>query len=134
MKALRSKLIAGALLLALILTGALGYIRYTIKTDVNKWCETAQADHPHPNDNVAALLAYVQNDAHSLKERNHVIWAIGQSRDARALPVLEKYYDGKACYHDSRLCQYELEKAIRLCSRGSPNFSGLFKKHHKEAR
>lgn len=123
--------LTGTLLLFLGFSCAVGLIRHDIKKDFNTWCAMAQAAHPHAGDDVDSLLAYVQSEAHTLQERNHAVWAIGQSRDSRALPVLEKYCTGRDCNHDRELCQYELEKAIRLCSKGAPNFSGLIKKHHQ---
>jgi hypothetical protein len=122
--------LAGTLLSLLGLSCAIGLIRHDIKRDVNEWCETAQAEYSHPNDDVAALLAYVQSESHTLKDRNHVIWALGQSRDARALPVLENYFTNRECNHSQNLCQHELEKAIRLCSKSSPDLSGQIKPHH----
>ena len=110
------------LLVSLVLcTGALGVLRQQIQSDVDRWCMTAQAAHPHPNDNVAALLDYVQSDAHSLRQRNQVVWALGQARDGRALPVLESYLTGASCDHARDLCQYELGKAVALCKGETPN-------------
>lgn len=68
-------------------------------------------------DRVEALIAFVQSDRHSLTERNRAVWALGQLRDARALPVLQKYYTGEPCDHGRYLCQYELKKAIALVKR-----------------
>ena len=100
---------------------ALGVLRHQIQSGLDRWCLTAQAAHPHPGDDVAALLDYVQSDAHSLRERDHAVWALGQARDRRALPVLEGYRTGKSCDHDRDLCQYELGKAIALCQGETPN-------------
>lgn len=68
-----------------------------------------------PGDRVEALMALVDSDRHPLAERNHAVWAVGQLRDTRALPVLQKYYTGKPCDHARYLCQLELKKAIALC-------------------
>lgn len=67
-----------------------------------------------PGDRVEALVATVQSERHTLTERNHAVWALGQMRDPRALPVLKHYYTGKPCDHARYLCQYELKKAIDL--------------------
>ena len=67
-----------------------------------------------PGDRVEALMALVQSEQHTLAQRNHAVWALGQLRDARALPVLQKYYTGQPCDHARYLCQSELKKAIRL--------------------
>jgi len=105
--------------------GALGLLRLDMQSDLNRWCRTAQASHPHPGDHVAALLDYVQSDAHSLRERNHVVWALGQARDPRALPVLESYVAGAPCDHACCLCQRELSKAVALCKSETPNLLGI---------
>jgi hypothetical protein len=69
-----------------------------------------------PGDEVQALMTMVQSERHGLTERNHAVWALGQLRDKRALPVLEKYYTGGPCDHAHYLCQHELRKAIDSCS------------------
>jgi len=68
-----------------------------------------------PGDRVEALMALAQSERHTLSERNHAVWALGQLRDRRALPVLQKYYTGQPCDHARYLCQLELKKAIALC-------------------
>ncbi len=60
------------------------------------------------------LISFLNDEKNSLKDRNNTIWALGQLGDYKALPVLEKYYTGAECDHNQYLCQYELEKAIRL--------------------
>jgi hypothetical protein len=110
------------LVVSLVLcAAALGYVRQRIQWGLDRWCMTAQAAHPHPGDDVAALLAYVQSDTHSLQERNYAVWALGQARDPRALPVLEGYVTGAPCDHARGLCQHELGKAIALCRDPTPN-------------
>ncbi len=69
-------------------------------------------------DRVEALMAFVQSDRHALSERNRAVWALGQLRDPRALPVLQKYYTGEPCDHARYLCQAELKKAIDLLKPG----------------
>ena len=66
-------------------------------------------------DRVEALVAYVESDRRTLAQRNHAVWALGQLRDPRGLPVLEKHRTGQSCDHARFLCQYEIEKAIALC-------------------
>ena len=100
---------------------ALGVIRWDIQSDLDKWCSIAQSKHPHPGDGIAAMIEYVQSNSHSLKNRNHVVWALGQARSSRALPILEGYYTGAECDHSQFLCQYELDKAIELCRGKTPN-------------
>jgi hypothetical protein len=66
-------------------------------------------------DEVEALVQYVQDQRHTLHDRNLGVWALGRFRDPRALPVLRRYYTGEKCQHDKFLCQSELKKAIDLC-------------------
>jgi hypothetical protein len=61
----------------------------------------------------------VNSDVHPLRERNLAVWTLGRLRDRRALPSLTAAYTGDLCDHDKTLCQYELEKAIKLCG-GTP--------------
>lgn len=66
-----------------------------------------------------ALMKYLQDEAgHSLEERNHAVWALGQLGDRDALPLLEHYYTGEECQHAIFLCQHELKKAIKLVDGG----------------
>jgi hypothetical protein len=64
-------------------------------------------------DRVEALIALVDCQACSLRDRTQAVWALGQLRDKRALPVLYKYFTGKPCDHQRLICQYEISKAIR---------------------
>ena len=78
----------------------------------------AEAMREYPGDRIEAVLAYIESDSHSLRERNKAVWALGYLGDKRALPVLKKYYTGPPCDHDKYLCQGELEKAIKKCESG----------------
>ena len=118
---LRKVLARGFLVCLAICTIGLGWIRWQIQSGLDEWCATAQASHPRLGDDVAALLDYVQSESHSLRDRNFAVWALGQARDPRALPVLEVYYTGAKCEHDRYLYQGELAKAIKLCKRETPN-------------
>lgn len=113
--------LVGVIVLFVCGTSALGFLRWSIQAGLDRCCETAQEAYPHPGDDVAAMLEYVQSDSHSLKDRNLIVWALGQARDSRALPILECYLTGQACDHDEKLCQGELGKAIALCRENAPN-------------
>ncbi len=104
-----------------LFTIAIGVLRHEIQSGLDRWCMTAQTAHPHPGDDVAAMLDYVQSETHPLRERNYVVWALGQARDPRGVPVLERYLTGEPCNHAECLCQGELEKAIALCKDPTPN-------------
>jgi len=67
----------------------------------------------YPGNRVEALCALVDCESCSLSDRNHAVWALGQLRDRRALPILEKYFTGQECNHSLYLCQYELRKAVK---------------------
>lgn len=113
--------IGAIVLVVCALLGAAGFgaIFWSIHRSVRKHCAVAQQAHPHPGDDVSALIEFMNSDTHTLRERNLTIWTLGRLRDPRALPALEKMYTGGKCNHDKNLCQYELEKAIKLCG-GTP--------------
>ncbi len=113
--------IAGfVVLIGIVLGGtALGGIYWYIQKCAQENCKLAQQAHPHPGDDVAALIDFMNSDSHSLWDRTHRgVWTLGQFRDSRALPALEKVYTGK-CDHEQKLCQYEVRKAVKLCG-GTP--------------
>ena len=119
---LSGRRVVGVLLISFLLCAtALGVLRQRIQSDLDRWCMTAQAAHPHPGDDIAALLDYVQSDTHPLRQRNHAVWALGQAHDRRALPVLEGYLTSEPCDHARDLCQRELGKAVALCKGETPN-------------
>jgi hypothetical protein len=83
-------------------------------------CRLAQER--YEGDCVESLIKFLDDEENSPRKRNSAVWALGQLGDARALPVLEKYYQG---YNggqrerlDLQLSQYELKKAIRLAKGG----------------
>jgi hypothetical protein len=77
----------------------------------------------------SALMEYLQDETgHNLKERNQAVWALGQLGNQDALPVLKKYYTGQECQHDKFLCQWELEKAIKLADGGFNATAWMWKK------
>jgi hypothetical protein len=80
-------------------------------------CNTATRQ--FPGDNVEALMALVESDMASFRDKNSAIWALGQIGDKRALPLLQKLRTGKIQqkpYDSSKyIVQYTVEKAIRHC-------------------
>lgn len=120
MKKRTPRIIAGILVVGSPLVAiALVAITWHINRAVRECCSIAQKAHPHPGDDVAALIDFIDSNSHSLRERNSAVWALGRLRDHKALPALEPFYNGMPCDHDKKLCQHELEKAIRLCG-GAP--------------
>jgi hypothetical protein len=67
-------------------------------------------------DRVTALARVVDCEARGLRQRDRAVWALGELKDERALPVLRSYYRGGKCDHARELCQYELDKAMRKIS------------------
>lgn len=117
LKVIGSVVVIGVLLGAGALAGIMWHIRQCVRLN----CQSAQNAHPHPGDDVAAVIEFMNSESHSLWDRTHRgVWTLGQLRDPKALPALEALYTGELCDHDKDLCQYELEKAIKLCV-GTPN-------------
>jgi HEAT repeat protein len=108
----------GVVVLAAIAAGALLSAVVLIRSGVEEASVTATT--AHPGDEVTALMAYVRSDAHTFRDRNRAVWALGRIADPRALPLLEHYYDGGPCDHARRLCQHELRKAIARCRGQQP--------------
>jgi hypothetical protein len=118
-----SIVVVGVLFCGAVLGAILWHIHQSVKLN----CQSAQHAHPHPGDDVAALIDYMNSENHSLWDRTHRgVWTLGQLRDNRALSALEKVYIGK-CDHYKKLCQYEVRKAVKLCG-GTPRPLGE-KKH-----
>jgi len=128
MKKRAIKIVVSVFVVGVLLCGvALGAILLNIHQSVQANCRVAQQAHPHPGDDVAALIDFMNSTSHSLRDRNHrAIWTLGRLRDPKALPALESVYTGEKCEHNKTLCQYELEKAIKLCG-GTPNPPGKTK-------
>lgn len=84
---------------------------FTIGLGVNSTSRSAMAQ--FDGDRIEALIALVDCENCPLKDRNHAVWALGQLKDKRALPILYKYRTGKPCDHSQYICQYEISKAIR---------------------
>ena len=101
-------------------------ISWQIGSDVHAISNVAIRE--HGGDRVSALMTYVNSPSHSLRDRNRAAWALGHLGDARALPLLDRHYTGEPCDHGRRLCQRELEKAIRQC-RGEMNLPALVWRH-----
>ncbi|RPJ74255.1 MAG: hypothetical protein EHM24_06425 [Acidobacteria bacterium] len=103
-------LAAGVLTLVTAFVGLLWFIQI----DAHRIAQDAQRQ--YAGDEVQALILAVQDEQRPLGDRNHDVWALGQLRDPRAVPVLSRYYTGAPCQHDKFLCQLELKKAIDLCT------------------
>jgi len=120
-KTLYKKIFVYVLPIGITVVVAIYFILFwIIYSPVDAICEDAINE--FEGDAVEALLIFIDSDTHSIEEKNHAIWAIGQFGDERALPVLEKYYSGEACQKPCRtdryICQYGLEKAIKFSKDG----------------
>lgn len=121
-KRIVKKVIVYGLILCFVLAvGFLACVRHAIVAGLDENIAMAQSAHPHPDDDIAALIEYAESDEHDIKDRNHTVWALGQLCDDRALSVLEKLYTGNECDHDKALCQYELGKAVDMCKNNPPD-------------
>ncbi len=112
--------IAGAILVFYVGSG-LG-----IGQQVRRCVSSAQSS--GQDDPVSALMAVINSPEKTLKEKNSAVWALGQLGDPRALSLLEELQTGQNCDHESRLCQKELGKAVKLC-RGEANIGALVWRH-----
>ncbi len=103
-------------LAGLLLAAVAGFVAllWIIQAGAHGYAQVAQKH--YPGSEFEALVRAVEDEHAALRDRNHAVWALGQFRDARALPTLRRYYTGAKCQHDKFLCQSELEKAIDLCS------------------
>ena len=105
--------LVGVLIIGLAV-GALALGLWTTQFGATQVARQAMDDNPGV-DRVEALIAIVDSAAYTPEERTKAVWALGQLKDPRALPVLESHYTGEPCDHERRICQYELKKAILKC-------------------
>jgi hypothetical protein len=88
--------------------------------EVKNQCQRAQR--VYDGDCVEALIAQLDDENQTYRNRNDAVWALGQFGDSRSLPVLQKYYTGNIPDReplDLTLSQYELKKAVNLASGGT---------------
>lgn len=117
---LRTTTIRVLAVIVIVCVLAAGAIAWQIRREVRDNRRLAQQAHPHPGNDVAALIEFMNSPEHSFHDRNHkAVWTLGRLRAPEALPALQAAYTGAPCDHDRALCQAELEKAIRRCG-GSP--------------
>lgn len=118
MKSKRILKIAVIALLIIVCLGAvaLSGIALHIHKSAKQYSAIAQQAHPHPGNDIAALIEYMNSKDHSLRQRNLAVWTLGRLRNPAALKALKSVYTAAECDHETNLCQYELKKAIKLCS------------------
>lgn len=64
-------------------------------------------------DSVEALCSMALTDTISLERRNKAIWALGQLKDQRAIPVLNSLLTDQKCDHEKYVCQRKVKKSIK---------------------
>jgi hypothetical protein len=106
----RTWLFVTGAVLAVAVVGAFG-LQWWIRMDVRVTADAAATE--FSGDRVQALARLVDCERCPLNRRNRAVWALGEMGDAAALPTLREHYTGAPCDHDTALCQYELDKAIR---------------------
>ena len=116
----RFVLLAGLIGVAVVIY-ALPWMFWQLQIPVKTRCAEAQEE--FGGDCVEALISVVRSDHHSFLEKNRAIWALGQLADDRALPALREFQGGEPCQRpcrrDLHICQYEIEKAIKWCQKGT---------------
>lgn len=89
-----------------------------VSAEIDAICEEACAK--YPGTKVEALITYLKKTK-ELRKKNQAIWALGELRDKKALPILETLYTGAPCDHSRYVCQYEVKKAIKKIKGEIPN-------------
>ena len=94
-----------------------------IYSSVKARCDVAR--HEFGGDSVEALMALIESDTSSFKEKKDAIWALGQLGDKRAVPFLEKLITDKEQpppFDSSKyIVQYSVKKALKSCSGKEPH-------------
>lgn len=96
-------------IVALLVLGMAG-IQLYIEWSVRSFSRAAVSR--FSGDSESALIELAACRTCSLTDRNHAVWALGQMRSARALPVLAQFKTHRRCDHSHEICQYELDKAM----------------------
>ncbi len=108
--------IPGIISLLTIFVITLVWIRFDVKTQ----CQKARAE--YGGSCVESLISVLENKNESFRDKNSAVWALGQLADPKALPALQRYYNGNIPERESlyqTLSQYELQKAIKWCAQGN---------------
>lgn len=121
----RKILITGSLVVTICLALLFAGIKIWINYDANSFANDAVA--VFQKDKIESLVALIDSDNYSLKEKNKAVWAFGILKDERALTKLESLYTGEDCNHETLICQYEVKKAIAKIEGG---FKGSWQVSH----
>lgn len=94
---------------------------FSIYYAVWKTCDLAKEK--HGGSCQTALVAVLEDENASPREKNNAIWALGQMAEPESLSALEKLCVGKVPEGreplDEVVSQYEIEKAIRWIKQGN---------------
>lgn len=117
MNMIRKIILAAVIIGVLIAASGFFSLFYTVR----KTCNSAREKHRGKCQ--MALVAVLEDEKSTPKEKNDAIWALGQMADSESLPALQKIYVGKVSEGreplDEVVSQYEIEKAIRWCKNGN---------------
>ena len=103
-------ILIGGVVIAIVVLGTFTGIKVWIKIEANSIAN--HAIEIFQKNNIESLIAVIDANNYTLKEKNEAIWALGIFKDERALPKLESLFSGEPCDHNSSLCQREIGKAI----------------------
>lgn len=101
--------IVSVLLCTLLMASYAGF-RMWIQSDINQF--SGNALNQYGGDRVEALIAVLNSETESLKNKNDAIWTLSYIGDERALPVLRNLQTFQECNHSKQVCQRELKRAI----------------------
>ncbi|MBN2088194.1 HEAT repeat domain-containing protein [candidate division KSB1 bacterium] len=110
-------LLRGSLAVLFVLIVVFAGASYIIINEVETICFKTQK--MFPGDAVESLTSALKSENLSIREKNQVIWALGEIGDKRAIPVLRTLETGemcdKPCDTNQKICQYGIRKSIRFC-------------------
>ena len=92
---------------------------HAIYTGVKKICVEARRE--FGQDCTNSLVLFIKSDDHTLKEKRHAVWALGQLAEERSIPFLKQFQETYQCSDDpkkSKMC-YEIFKALKWCEHGN---------------
>jgi hypothetical protein len=101
--------------LIMIAGGIVTFKAMELRADANEMYTEAVTR--YGGDRIVALTRLLDDESNSYKKRNNAVSMLANLSDARALPVLEKYWTGSnnaSCGNgEFRLCQYDLKRAVK---------------------
>ena len=110
----------GISLVFLVLTSLYLLISQSVKSNIK------MAQEKYGGTAEEALITFLKDESNSAGDRSHIaVWTLAQIESEKALPTLYKYYEndphGNTCYgkHHTKLCQYEIYKAIKAIEKKS---------------